>query len=187
MSWKQKGKPNWKRKLTKQEKTNCEKIKTKIQKKKNQKTLTTSLLLELLQSTRNFIGVYAEDELKSITISSFPSLLVCNTDSHSLPGSHWIALGVFRDTVEIFDPSGFRLFLLPRIPCHLLNFIHKLSVTRTVRISNRVQSNSSTMCGFYCMFYVLARNSLSLKKIQSFFSSRLARNDSILKTLFYLY
>ena len=187
MSRAQKGKSNWKRKLTKQEKSNCKKIKTKIKEKKNQKTVNTSLLLDLLQSTRNFIGVYAEDELETITISSFPSLLICNTDSHSLPGSHWIAIGIFRDAVEIFDPGGFRLFLLPRIPCHLLNFIHKLTVTRTVRISNRVQSNSSTICGFYCMFYVLARTSLSFKKIQSFFSSRLARNDSILKSLFYFY
>ena len=184
MSRKKKIKPSWKRKLTQQEKSNCQKIKTELEKKKSQKSISTFILNNLLSSTSNFIGVYAEDELDSITITSFPSFLICNTDTLSLPGSHWIAIGVFRDTVEIFDPGGFRLFLLPRIPCHLLTFIHKLSVTRTIRIANRIQSDLSTLCGFYCMFYVLARNSLSFKKIQSFFSSRLARNDSILKSLF---
>ena len=184
MSTTGKTKPNWKRKLTKKEKTIGHQIGIEIQKKKNQKGLRASKIIKLLSSLPNFIGVYAEDELKTITISSFPSLLICNTDTLSLPGSHWIAIGVFKNTVEIFDPGGFRLFLLPRIPCHLLTFIHKLSVTRTIRISNLIQSDSSALCGFYCMFYVLARTSLSFKKIQSFFSSRLARNDSILKSLF---
>ena len=176
--------PNWKRKLAKQEKNISRQIRIEIEKKKNQKGLKASKITKLLSSLPNFIGVYAEDELDSITISSFPSFLICNTDNLSLPGSHWIALGVFRDTVEIFDPGGFRLFLLPQIPCHLLTFIHKLSITRSIRIANRIQSDSSSLCGFYCMFYVLARTCFSFKKIQKFFSSRLARNDSTLKSLF---
>ena len=184
MSINKKTKSNWKRKLAKQEKKISGQINVEIQKKKNQKGLRASKITKLLSSLSNFIGVYAEDELETITISSFPSLLICNTDILSLPGSHWIAIGIFRDTVEIFDPCGFRIFILPRIPCHLLTFIQKLSVTRTIRISDRVQSDLSTLCGFYCMLYVLARTSLSFKKIQSFFSSRLARNDSILKSLF---
>ena len=177
-------KPNWKRKLTKQEKANLYKTRQEIKKEKNQKGLTTDTLSHLLTGTRNFIGIYAEDELQNLIITSFPSFLVCNIDKSSQPGSHWIALGIFRQKIEVYDSSGFKFFLWSRVPCHLLNFIHKLSLTRRVLVSKRIQSFKSTLCGFYCIFYVLARNCVTFEKLQSFFSAKLVRNDSVIKNLF---
>ena len=179
-----KNKPDWKRKLTKQEKINCRQAAKEIQKTENQKGLTTETLARLLSGTRNFIGVYAEDELNTLIITSFPSFLICNIDSSSQPGSHWIALGIFRHTIEIFDSSGFKIFLWSRVPCHLLNFIHKLSLTRQVLVSNRLQSMKSTLCGFFSVFYVLARNCITLSQINTLFTKRLAQNDLIIKNIF---
>ena len=179
-----KNQPSWKWKLTKQEKANCRQAAKEIQKAKNQKGLTTLVLSHILTRTRNFIGVYAEDELKYLKVTSFPSFLVCNIDKSSEPGSHWIALGIFRHSLEIFDSTGFKIFLWSRVPCHLLNFIHKLSLTRKVFVSNRLQSIKSTLCGFYCILYILARNCITLRQIHSLFSKRLAQNDSIIKKIF---
>ena len=177
-------KSNWKRKLTKQEKANSRQTRKAIEKEKNQKGLTTDSISRLLSGTRYFIGVYAEDELKNLIITSFPSFLICNIDLSSQPGSHWIALGIFRNTIEIFDSSGFKIFLWSRVPCHLLNFIHKLSLTRQILVSKRLQSKKSTLCGFYCIFYILARNCITLNQLQSFFSAKLVRNDLVIKHLF---
>ena len=177
-------KSNWKRKLTKQEKANSCQTRKAIEKEKNQKGLTTDSISRLLSGSRNFIGVYAEDELKNLVITSFPSFLICNIDLSSQPGSHWIALGIFRNTIEIFDSSGFKIFLWSRVPCHLLNFIHKLSLTRQILVSKRLQSKKSTLCGFYCIFYILARNCITLNQLQSFFSAKLVRNDLVIKHLF---
>ena len=179
-----KNKSNWKRKLTKQEKANCRQAAKEIQKTKNQKGLTTLVLSQILSRTRNFIGVYAEDELKYLNITSFPSFLVCNIETSSEPGSHWIALGIFRHSLEIFDSTGFKLFLWSRVPCNMLNFIHKLSLTRKVVVSHRIQSRKSTLCGFYCILYVLARNCTTLSQINKLFSKRLAQNDLIIKNIF---
>ena len=179
-----KNKSGWKRKLTKQEKANSRQTRKAIEKEKNQKGLTTDSISRLLSGTRNFIGVYAEDELKNLVITSFPSFLICNIDLSSQPGSHWIALGIFRNTIEIFDSSGFKIFLWSRVPCHLLNFIHKLSLTRQILVSKRLQSKKSTLCGFYCVLYILARNCITLHQIHSLFSKRLAQNDLIIKRIF---
>ena len=179
-----KTKPNWKRKLTKQEKTNSSQTREALKETENQEGLTTDTLLNLLSGTRHFIGVYAEDELKNLTITNFPSLLICNIDKSSEPGSHWIALGIFRHSLEVFDSTGFKIFLWSRVPCHLLNFIHKLSLTRQVILSKRIQSNKSTLCGFYCILYILARNCITLRQIHSFFSKRLAQNDLVIKNIF---
>ena len=179
-----KNQSSWKRKLTKQEKANCRQAAKEIQKIKNQKGLTTLVLSQILTRTRNFIGVYAENELKYLTVTSFPSFIVCNIDKSSEPGSHWIALGIFRHSLEVFDSSGFKIFLWSRVPCNLLNFIHKLSLTRKVIVSNRLQSIKSTLCGFYCILYILARNCITLRQINSLFSKRLAQNDLVIKNIF---
>ena len=175
---------NWKRKLKKSEKNICQKIKKELQKKKNHQGLSTTELLRLMSNSKNFIGVYAENELDGLIITSFPSLLICNLDTSSQSGSHWLAIGIFKKRLEIFDPGGFRLFLWPRIPCNLLTFLHNLSVSRTVHVSKRIQSSKSSLCGFFSMFYIIARSTLSFTRIQKLFSSRLARNDSIIKSLF---
>ena len=172
-----KSQPKWKRKLTHQEKIAFRKIREKI-KKKTKTGVKSTDILHFLQGVSNFIGCFAEDEVKSLVFTSFPAYLIINLDPSHLPGSHWLAMRVDRTCVEIFDPAGFELMNWPRIPCSLLKLIHRLTSNRSLLISRQTQSSTSTLCGFYCMFYVVLRQHFSLKKIQSLFSSRLSVNDT---------
>lgn len=176
-------KRNWQAKLTNKEKSACRKIE-KAEKTKNQKGLTTLEITKLLSNTRHFLGVYAEDELMSLTIGSYPTFLVVNIDKISQPGSHWLAIGIFKRSIEIFDSVGFKIFLWSRVPCGLLTFLHKLSIGRTIRVSNRLQSRRSHLCGFYAMYYILARNCMSFTDLCKIFSSNFIRNDQNIKNVF---
>ena len=176
---------NWKRKLTKQEKNNCIKAYQKIKEcKETSQGLNSVEILSILNMTRFFIGVYAQNQVTSLSISAYPSFLIVNLDSQNLPGSHWIAIGIFSNHLEIFDPLGFNIFTWPHIPCELLSFLLKFSVGRKVVISDQIQSKNSTLCGFYCIFYILCRNTLQLPQLQRLFTTKLYKNDKKLIHLF---
>ena len=171
----------WKRKLAQQEKNNCfqayQKAKTM---QASPQGINSNDITTILKGTRNFIGVYAQDEIKNLSISKFPSYLIINLDSRFSKGSHWLAVGIFRDHIEIFDSLGFNIFAWPKIPCHLLNFLLKFSVGRNVIVSKRLQSDESNMCGLYCIFFILAKISLRFSQIQRLFCSNFRQNDKIL-------
>ena len=176
---------NWKRRLTKKEKINLKKISEKTQIfKKTSKGLSSRELTKFLDNTRNFIGVYAENEVNNITVSNYPAFFIVNLDRRGMPGSHWIAIGVYQRKLEIFDSSGFDILRWPRIPCSLLSFLNKFSASRQLHISTALQSSKSHLCGFYCLFYVLFRNVTSFTNILSFFSSDRRYNDSRLINVF---
>ena len=102
-----------------------------------------------------------------------------------MKGSHWIAIGIFNDKIEIFDPLGFDIFNWSKVPCDLLDFLHRLSVTRRVHTAPRVQSDSSYLCGFYTIFYVIARKFVSFEHLFKCFCTQfLSRNDKILYEFF---
>ena len=181
---KKKSQSNWKRKLTQQEKTVCRQIKAQIKEKQKAKQgLTSDEITSTMSGVDNFIGCYAEDQLSNITFTSFPCFIIVNIDSSNLPGSHWITIRFDRKSIEVFDPAGFEIFNWSRIPCTLLNFIHKLTVSRQITLSSRLQSPKSHLCGFYCIFYVLYRNHHSLSQLSSLFTTDLSRNDRRLKNL----
>ena len=156
-----------------------------IKSKQNKKGTTNSTINHLLNCVPNFIGCYAEDELSSMMFNSFPCFLIVNIDPAHMTGSHWLALGIFRDRIEIFDPLGFELFSWPKISCDLLYFLHKYSFSRKVLVSKRIQASKSQNCGLYCIYYVMSRKIKSFQSLQSIFSSNCSVNDSILIKQFY--
>ena len=181
---KKKGQSNWKRKLTQQEKTICRQTKAEIVKKQETKNgLTSQEITSLLARINHFGGCYAENQLNFST-TSFPFFAVVNLDKSNQPGSHWIALRIDRKTVEVFDPAGFQLFKWPRIPCSLLSFLHRKTVSRKLLFAPPIQHTKSTLCGFYCIFYIIMRQHYSLSDISSLFSSDLSKNDRRLLNLF---
>ena len=176
---------NWRRKLNQEEKNNCERITKKAKVfKKTSRGLSTRLLTRFLSHTRNFLGVYAQDQLSNLTLSSYPAYLIVNLDSSQFEGSHWISIGLFSNRLEIFDSLGFNIFSWREIPCSLLNFLLKFSVGRKVVTNTKIQSDMSKLCGFYCLFYVLARNVMSFKKIKAYFTTDLKQNDKLIIKLF---
>ena len=176
---------NWKRKrqLTTKKTFNCsQEVKAKIKKEKF-RSLNEKTIKNVLSCQNSFAGCYAADELKHLFIKP-PCFIIVNLDQRNMKGSHWIAIGCFQKKLELFDPLGFDLFAWPRISCSLLHFLHNYSFSRKIKISKRLQSSNSILCGLYCIFYVLSRPFKSFESIQSVFSSNLALNDSILRSSF---
>lgn len=144
---------------------------------KKDRPLKTIKILNILKDSPHFVDCLAEDEIDSTAIQSFPSYFIVNIDSSDKSGSHWISLGIYRDEIEIFDPLGFKIFKWSSIPCELLQFLHRLVGSRKLKISKRIQSSNSNLCGFYCIFYVMMRPYFSWNMIQQQFTVNLANND----------
>ena len=171
------------RELGEQETGDCFKsFARKVQEiEKTNVNITADFITSSLNCSPNFIGCYAEDQVENLKITSFPCFLIVNIDSSELPGSHWIGLGVFQNKIEIFDPLGFNIFNWSRIPCGLLNFLHTLSVSKTVVVNPRIQSDESNLCGLFSIFYVLKRAKQSFVEVFAPFDLKnFEMNDCIL-------
>ena len=174
-------------KLAKQEKNKCgsSRIIEKIKKARKTKTgLKSTFIQSILNCSPSFIGCYAENELDNLAFGSSPCFLIVNLDSDQMAGSHWISIGIFETCVEIFDSLGFNILNWPRIPTNLLSFLHRLALFKEVRCSQRLQPDNSTLCGFYCIFYVKFRPFFSLDFLESLFTEKLETNDLKLLKIF---
>ena len=155
--------------------------------KKEKKGINAGFLTQSLKCLPNFIGCFAENQLSTLIITQYPTFIIANVDSFNMKGSHWLAIGIFKASIEIFDPLGFKIFNWSRVPCGLLDFLHRMSITRRVQVSPRVQHSNSHLCGFYCIFYLVLRSFVSMRMINSYFhllNSKLYHNDSILYKFF---
>ena len=173
-------------KLGQQAARRCGKIFTR-ETQTTQKGITAHDLNKTLNCLPNYIGCFAENQFSNIIITQFPTFIIANLDSYQMKGSHWLAIGIFENTIEIFDPLGFTIFNWNRIPCSLLNFLHRMSVTRKVIVCPRIQPLKSYLCGYYCIFYLLLRSITSMRRIISYFyivKSKLSRNDLLLSKFF---
>ena len=169
---------------TKTKKNKTQKIKEIVKDIRQKKEASAEKINSFLCNVPNFIGCFADDELKNLSIQSFPAFLICNLDHSSQIGSHWICLRVDRKTVEIFDPLGFNTELWPKLPFFLLNYLRNLSFQKQILFSRHIQPIKSLLCGYYCIFYVLTRQNHSFNQIVKMFSLHLYKNDSVLTYLF---
>ena len=159
-------------------------VKQKIKKAiETHQGISAKTITNILNCVPYFIGCYSDDQL-NISVQNFPSFLIVNLDKSYMPGSHWIAIGIFKSTVEIFDSLGFNVFKWSRIPCGLLNFLHRLTISRRAKLCQTLQNSESVLCGFYSIFYIYARQYVSFKCIQNLFSKKLSLNDDYLQKLF---
>ena len=149
-------------------------LKTEIEKNR---PLETIKILNILHDAPNFVACLPQDETEFTRVQSFPAYFIVNIDSSDKKGSHWIALGIFQETVEIFDTLGFKIFKWSSIPCTLLKFLHRILGQRTLKISKRIQGPDSILCGYYCVFYVLMRPYFTWNMIQKQFTSDFDKND----------
>ena len=124
--------------------------------KANQKGLTDCDLITFLNCTPHFLGCFSDDEISKLVLKP-TCFIIVNLDISLGPGSHWIALGIFPNSIEVFDSLGFDIFNWTRVPCSLLTFLHNISRSRRVFVSPRLQPDDSNMCGFYCIYYIIRR------------------------------
>ena len=151
--------------------------------KKAQKTkvgLSCETIIRLSRCSPRFIGCFAEETLAKLKIFTKPVFLMVHVGPTI---GHWIALGIFDNCIEIFDPLGFEIFKWPSIPCSFLKFIQTISTNKKLVISSKVQPDDSVLCGFYCLVYITKRPYLSFTQIQSLFRKPF-QNDRHLSKLF---
>ena len=148
--------------------------------KKTKKGLKASKINKFLASNKHFAGCYAQDEIKFLSIQSRCVSFLVNFDERSQRGSHWVALRITRKKIEVFDPLGFNSKVWPKIPFHLLVFLKTLSYHRKIIFNRQIQSVKSSLCGYFCLYFIMARNRFSFQIICSSFSSDLLKNDFIL-------
>ena len=158
-------------------------IKEKIKKVKKEK-IDSVFLSSCLNHVSAFIGTFAQDELLKLRQITIPFSLIVNVDYSDQPGSHWLAIYISNQQVEIFDSLGFdsRYYTTSTRP--ILKFIEKFTFNRNVIISPVLQPFSSTLCGLYCIYFILMRQFYSFKICLSRFGSNLYRNDQRLLFLF---
>lgn len=100
----------------------------------------------------NFVGVYPLNKLPQALRA--PANLIVNTDTHNLPGEHWLAISYQKSgKVYVFDSFG---FFYPRI---LKIYANKLGRTTKV-MYNRIhyQSMQEQTCALYCIAWLITIN-----------------------------
>ena len=151
---------------------------------KTKKGINCIFIQSVLNYAQCFIGCFAENELKNLAIGDLPCYLIVNLDNDQMTGSHWISIGIFKNSVEIFDSLGFNILNWPRIPTELLHFLHRLALFKKVYCSKRFQPDDSSLCGFYCILYVKYRPFFSFKLLENIFTTDLQNNDLKLFKIF---
>jgi len=109
---------------------------------------TTEQLTRWMRHDPTFVGVFPLDKIPSLHGKSHS--FIVNTQTHNLPGQHWIAVRTVFDRAWIFDPLSSH----PPPPslCHHLSLycnIYKLYVCRM-----SVQPPSSNTCGPHCVYFL---------------------------------
>ena len=149
---------------------------------KNKKGLDCKTISKLIDCFPNFLGCFAQNSIDK-SFFRYPVTFLVNVDSFSQKGSHWLAIGLFEKSLEVFDPLGFQIFKWKQIPCKLLRFLHRYGRKRKVLISKRIQPTHSFNCAFYSLYYILKRNKHSFESIQKRFPRR-SSNERVLKNFF---
>lgn len=119
------------------------------------------------EATRHaFGGVYSISQLPS-AVHHYPYLMIVNTQSHNLPGEHWLSIFISKDRMgEVFDS-----FALP-LSNMLIRWLNRF--TKRWRVNHlTVQHPLSATCGSFALYYVLNR----LKKEMTF-SKTFHKNES---------
>lgn len=126
----------------------------------------------ILKKVPEFEGVFAIDTLPPY-VRRFPCTYVVNTDKRKGKGQHWICLYFDQaGSGYLFDsfgrhPEYYNLVKHFDQNCHYYNFNTQC-----------LQSPFSSICGAYCIYYILMKHA-SVKQWITPFSGNLILNDCI--------
>lgn len=127
-----------------------------------------------LSGKKHHVEVCASDMLP--TTFNPPAAFVVNTDDSTLPGTHWVAIYVSKNgkTYQYFDSYG----LPPLIENHF-DFLKDRNIKFNQK---RLQSDTTKVCGQYCLAFLNARmNGVTMKSFLSSFSKNTKKNDTKIK------
>ena len=114
-------------------------------------------------------GVHASDQLHEPTTR--PSTMVVNTDESWKPGRHWVSIFIpLSGQWEYFDSFG----KPPDSP-----FIQTFLQHKKIKFNSKVlQSDKSSVCGHYCIYYLVHRvRGFTMETIVNRFGKDKERND----------
>ena len=133
-----------------------------------------------LENLPYFLGVFARDTLPD-RVNKYPHSLVCNTDEHDEPGTHWIAICVDENMKgDYFDSYGRQPLQSEFIFYLVKNAPNGFRWNRTL-----LQCDSCVTCGEYCCVYLIARTyKFSHDKFVRYFTNSLTGNDIKIKNIF---
>ena len=120
-----------------------------------------------------FVGVFAADNLPAE--KEFPGGYIVNTDPSSKPGQHWIAFYCYDGCMECFDSSGAD----PQVyHPNIADWVKRGGFR--IKQKEILQSQNTTVCGQYCMLFILCRcNNISYEDFMSMFSKNKNFNDKL--------
>jgi hypothetical protein len=104
----------------------------------------------------HFVGVFSSDNIPR-KFSKWPASLIANTDSSDEPGEHWVAFYQHRpySAIEYFDSYG-------NDPVYYdMNVPFEFESVNTTQL----QSETSRVCGHYCVYYVTCRPHCAAKAL----------------------
>ena len=101
---------------------------------------------------RGFIGVFPLDKIPS-HIGTPPKSFIVNTDTHNLPGRHWIAVSYEQGGIaHAFDPLGFFY------PFPLIAQLHTNPYRRVFYNYTMYQKPWERTCGQHCLSFLISRS-----------------------------
>lgn len=111
------------------------------------------LLKCLLPTNIKVLGVHPADEVPTIPNLAHNYCFVLNTDPAHQPGRHWLAFHYNGRDLEYFDSYGEELDTYPHVSASI-----RASGLTCVRVNTAtLQSLMSTVCGHWCVFFLLWR------------------------------
>lgn len=124
-----------------------------------------------------FKDVYAADHARNQVVNTYPSGCIINTDPSDKSGTHWVC---FYVTGTASNSLG-EFFCSYGEPPESYNFKSWIenSVTSWTYNKKRLQGEASSVCGHYCLFYLLHRfRNVSTRTIQDMFTRDFDLNDA---------
>lgn len=95
----------------------------------------------------SFIGVYPLDMLPSY-LSDNTGFIV-NTQSHTLPGEHWLAVFKRYGKIYAYDPIGIYY------PSFLVTYLQKLCPSGVNYNKKTIQQMDTNTCGQHCIEWMI--------------------------------
>ena len=131
------------------------------------------ILKNLSQIHAHTVGVFPADQIPRVWTK--PTAFVFNTDDHTRPGMHWVAVYVNSSNIGYyFDSYG----MPPFVPEHI-NRLRKNCKHFRWNVK-QLQSETSDVCGQYCiMFLQNMSNGISMRVFLDNFSADTNKNDAI--------
>lgn len=93
----------------------------------------------------SFDGVFPINNLPITPKKSY--ILIANTDPDNLAGKHWIAVIIRNGEGYVFDPLG------NAPPLKLQHWMNLRAISWSCN-TRQVQSNDSTLCGYFCIYFL---------------------------------